>query len=123
MNDERSPLSIVFDRNDEASRVTATDNARIIERNSADSRLLKGKDAEHIINIDRMLIRVGNFPLQGTSEAVIIAISRSLRLSIILVPVTPQALQPRLIQRLSACFPQAPHFLKHLSRLKAIRGR
>ena len=57
-----------------------------------------------------MAIRVGNFPLQGTSEEVRMAMSRSLGLSMIRQPVTPQALQPRLMHMVRACLPQALAF-------------
>ena len=39
-------------------------------------------------------MRVGNLPLQGTREAVRMAISHSRGLSMMRQPVTPQALQP-----------------------------
>ena len=38
-------------------------------------------------------------------------------------PTTPAALQPKPMQVVSACLPQAPQLLKHLSRLKATLGR
>ena len=78
---------------------------------------------ENIINIVIREISVGNLPLQGTKQLVSIAINRSRGESIILQPVTPTALQPNPIHIVSACFPQAEHFLKHLSRLNAILGR
>ena len=43
--------------------------------------------------------------------------------SIIFAPVTPAALQPKPIHIVSACLPQAEHFLKGRSRLYAILGR
>ena len=54
-------------------------------------------------------IRVGNQPLQGTMAFVRIAMSLSRGESMILHPITPTALQPNPIQRVSACFPQPPH--------------
>ena len=57
-------------------------------------------------------MRVGNFPLQGTREAVSMAMSRSLGLSMIRQPVTPQALQPRDIHMVRHCLPQVLAFWK-----------
>lgn len=68
-------------------------------------------------------IRVGNFPLQGMKLLVIIAIRRSLGDSIIRQPITPHALHPSPIHMVRDCLPCAPHFLKLLSRLKAILGK
>ena len=74
-------------------------------------------------NMVIMVMSVGNRPLQGTKLLVRTATSLSLSEFIILHPVTPAALQPKPIHMVSACFPQALHFLKHLSRLKATLGR
>ena len=74
-------------------------------------------------NTVAIVIRKGNLPLQGTKQFVRIAISLSLLDAIILQPVTPAALQPNPIHIVKACFPEEPHFLKHLSKLKAIRGK
>ena len=74
-------------------------------------------------NIEISAIIVGNFPLQGTKLFVITAKSLSLFESIILHPVTPTALHPKPIHIVRACFPQLLHFLKGLSRLKAILGK
>ena len=74
-------------------------------------------------NIVIIMIIVGKRPLQGTKLFVIIAISLSRGESIILHPVTPQALQPNPIAIVIACFPQAFAHLKPWSRLNAIRGR
>ena len=68
-------------------------------------------------------IRVGKRPLQGTRELVRIAISRSLGESMIRQPTTPAALQPKPIAMVRHCFPQAQHFLKAQSMLKAALGR
>ena len=53
-------------------------------------------------------MRVGNFPLQGTRQAVRLATSRSLGLSMMRQPVTPQAAHPKDMHMVSACFPQVP---------------
>ena len=75
------------------------------------------------INMVIIAIIVGNLPLHGTNTLVKIAINLSLLESIILVPVTPTALQPNPIHIVRDCFPQAQHFLNGLSRLYAIRGK
>lgn len=87
---------------------------------------IKAARKEEALPTKYMLITVisnGNLPLQGTRLFVSIAISFSRLESIILQPVTPTALQPSPIHIVSACLPQALHFLKHLSILKAILGR
>ena len=73
--------------------------------------------------MEAMVIIMGKRPLQGTKLLVIIAISLSLGESIILVEMTPAALQPNPIHMVKACFPCVPAFLKKLSRLKAILGK
>ena len=52
-----------------------------------------------------------------------IAINLSLGESIILVPITPAALHPNPIHINNACLPHAEHFLKTVSKLKAILGK
>ena len=74
-------------------------------------------------NIIIIAIRVEKRPLQGIKLLVIIAINLSCFDSIILHPVTPQALQPIPIAIVRLCFPCAPHFEKNLSRLNAILGK
>ena len=68
-------------------------------------------------------ISVGNRPLQGTMALVRMARSRSRGESMIRHPVTPTALQPRPIHRVSACLPQPPHRRIPPSSKKAILGR
>ena len=68
-------------------------------------------------------IMVGKRPLQGTKLLVKIAINRSRGESMILQPITPQALQPNPIQMVRLCLPQAWQDLKNLSRLNATRGK
>ena len=65
---------------------------------------------EPIKNIVINAINVGKRPLQGTNTLVKIAIKRSRGESIILQPVTPQALHPKPMHMVSACFPHALHF-------------
>ena len=74
-------------------------------------------------NIVDIAIKVGKRPLQGTNVFVSIAISLSLGESIILHPITPQALHPKPIHIVIACFPLQQHFLKNPSILKAILGK
>ena len=61
-------------------------------------------------NMVRMLIRIGNLPLQGTKQLVKMAIIRSRGESIIRQPTTPAALHPNPIHMVSACLPQAHAF-------------
>ena len=56
-------------------------------------------------------IKVGNLPLHGTKLLVSIAISLSLGESIILQPITPQALHPNPIHIVRHCLPCAHAFL------------
>ena len=70
-----------------------------------------------------MAINAGNLPLHGTKLFVIMAISRSRGESMIRHPVTPAALHPNAMHIVRLCFPHALHFLKHLSKLNATRGR
>ena len=74
-------------------------------------------------NIEISAMRVGNLPLQGTSEFVKIAINRSRGEWIMRQPTTPAALQPKPMHMVSACLPQVWAFWKQWSRLKATRGR
>lgn len=76
-----------------------------------------------IKNIVIMEISSGNLPLHGTKLFVRIAINRSLGESIILHPITPQALQPNPMHMVRDCLPWAPHFLNTLSKLNATLGR
>ena len=74
-------------------------------------------------NIVAIVIKNGKRPLQGTKQLVNIAINFSLGESIIFVPTTPAALQPKPMHIVRACFPEAQAFLKNLSKLKAILGK
>lgn len=74
-------------------------------------------------NIVAIVIKKGNLPLQGTKLLVSMAISLSLLELIIRHPTTPAALQPKPMHIVRACFPEEQHFLKHLSKLKAILGK
>ena len=56
-------------------------------------------------NIVDIAIKVGKRPLHGTNVFVRIAISLSLGESIILHPITPQALQPNPIHIVKHCLP------------------
>lgn len=117
MNDDVSPFNIVFDNSLETKNVTIIPNM-----------INKVKIMEPIIlltikNIDISEMNKGNLPLHGTKEFVRTAISLSLGESIILAPITPTALQPNPCVIVSACFPHEPHFLKILSKLKAILGK
>ena len=123
VNEEGSPLSNVFDN------ILETIKVKNIPSKITKHKISTLKNEEKIPllapikNIVIIDISVGKRPLQGTKLFVKIAINRSLLESIILHPVTPQALQPNPIHIVSACFPHAEHFLNVLSKLKAILGK
>ena len=58
-----------------------------------------------VIKIDIIAIMIGNLPLHGLKQLVIIAISFSFLSFIIRHPITPQALQPYPMHIVRACFP------------------
>ena len=122
MNDDGSPLRSVLDNNLDTIMTAAIAAAITTPSHNAAINPEPATAGTPIANIVITLIIVGNLPLQGIIDAVITAISRSRLLSMILVPVIPQALHPRLIHRHRACFPHAPAFLNALSRLNAILG-
>ena len=120
-NDELSPFKMVIDK------IFDTNKVIIIPSKIKDvsiRALIKGEKIElptkKALDSD---IKIGNLPLQGTKQFVKIAINLSLFESIILAPVTPTALHPNPIHIVNACFPQALHLLKHLSKLNAILGK
>lgn len=108
-----------FDINNEVIIPTITKKVKAKEDRSE---LVKPEKptTKNIVMIDMI---AGNLPLHGTKLLVRIAINLSLGESIIRPPTTPAALQPNPIHMVNACLPQAEQFLKHLSKLKAIRGR
>ena len=123
MKDEFKPFKIVFDKIFEVTKVIITPKIITEVKIKADFKELKNPSVSPMKNIDIMEISKGNLPLQGTKLLVKIAINLSLGESIILQPVTPQALQPKPMHIVRDCFPCAPHFLKALSRLNAILGK
>mgnify|MGYP004473438409 CR=1 FL=1 len=118
VNDDAIPLRTVMERTFDIISVIITPIIITPKRIIAESTLPAVTK-----NIVIIIIIVGNRPLHGTKLLVSIAISLSRGESIILQPVTPQALQPNPIAIVIACFPQAFANLKPRSRLKAIRGR
>jgi hypothetical protein len=117
---EGTPFSTVFESKKEAKKVIPTLKSIRQVSIKADR---KEPPAPLTKNIVITLIRRGNRPLQGTRLLVRIAISRSLFESMIRQPIIPAALQPKPIHIVSDCLPQALHFLKPLSRQKAILGK
>ena len=79
--------------------------------------------ADEARNMDISAISIGYRPVQGMNPLVSAAQVRAFSDSIILQPVTPQALQPTPMHIVSACFPHEPQAAKHRSVLKAMRGR
>ena len=119
MKEEGTPRSSVADSSLEASSVIAT--AKTMR--AVSSRALTNEPLPPAKNMDMTAMRAGKRPLHGTRLLVITAISRSRGESIMRQPVTPTALQPKPMQVVRACFPQAWQPLKQRSRLKATRGR
>jgi len=68
-------------------------------------------------------IWVGQRPLQSEKLLVMMAIRRSLGLSITLAATTPAALHPKPMLMVRACLPCAPALRNRLSMLKATLGR
>lgn len=121
VKDDGSPFRRVLDKILDTNSVVKIPKRMIAVKKKTFKRLaLVEKPTKNMVIID---IIAGNLPLQGTRLLVKIAIKRSLLESIILQPLTPTALQPKPIHIVKACLPQARHFLKHLSKLKAMRGR
>ncbi len=122
MKEDGTPLRTVTDSSLDTRNVISTPRIMTARRMTADSTEENAPEAV-TKNIVIIAIIVGKRPLQGTRLLVITAMRRSRLESIIRHPVTPQALQPKPIAMVIACFPQAPEHRKHRSRLKAIRGR
>lgn len=123
VNEDTSPFKTVIDSNFEMAKVIPTPIIiTIIKINipPIEEIIPEYVSVKNIVIID---IIVGNLPLHGINEFVRIAINLSRGESIILVPITPHALQPNPMHIVSACFPQALHFLKVLSKLNATLGR
>lgn len=118
-----SVLSKVFESSFDTPKVAKIPRNTTAVRITADITELPKPTVVPMKNRVISVIIAGYLPLQGAKVLVIIAIRRSFGESIILVPVTPAALQPKPIHIVRAHFPQEPHFLKVLSRLYAIRGR
>ena len=123
INDDGIPFKIVLDNILDIIKVINTEKHITNTSNNA----LNNEEVKVLFNPTKNIviiaIIIGNLPLHGTKELVRIAINLSLLESIIRHPVTPTALQPNPIHIVSACLPQALHFLKNLSKLKAILGK
>ena len=123
VNDDGWPLSTVLDKIFDDTKVIKIPSITVLSIIITPTIEENAPVLFPIKNIVIIEIIVGNLPLHGTNEFVNIAINLSRGESIILAPVTPQALQPNPIHIVKACFPHALHFLNTLSILKAIRGK
>ena len=123
MNDEPRPFRSVFDNIFDMIKLIITPKIMTPVRIKVDLNESKKLSDWPMKNIVITEIKSGNLPLQGTKLFVKTAISLSLGESIILQPVTPQALHPKPMHIVKDCFPCEPHFLKILSRLNAILGK
>ena len=121
--EDENPFKMVLESNFDVKKVTITPINIVPVSIKVDINVLYGNATVPAKNIEIIEINVGNLPLHGTKLFVKIAIKRSRGESMILQPITPQALQPNPMHMVSACFPCALAFLKNLSRLKAIRGK
>ena len=110
MKDEGCPFKSVFERILETINVNKIPKMIIPVKINTLKKEENNPACEPTKNIVMRAISVGNLPLHGTNTLVKMAINRSLGESMILHPVTPQALQPNPIHIVSACFPQAAHF-------------
>ena len=123
VKEEGIPFRRVLDNTLDATKVMQIPRRMTKARQKAPRSEADSPVAPPAMKSERMVRIVGNLPLQGTKLLVRMAMMRSLGESMILHPVTPTALQPKPIHIVRACFPQAQHFLKQRSRLKATRGR
>lgn len=117
IKDDGIPFNIVFDNNLDTNKVAIMPS--IINNTSNNEEVI----VLVVKNIAIRVIKVGNLPLHGTKLFVNIAINLSLLESIILLPTTPQALQPNPIHIVSDCLPLDEHLLNKLSILNAILGK
>ncbi len=95
---------MVWESTNETAKVINTPSRMMPVSSRAERRLAPSPEALPMKNIVIIEMRVGNRPLQGTKLLVMIA-------------------HPNPMHMVSACFPQARHRWKPLSRLKAMRGR
>ena len=103
---EGVPFSTVAVSSRVHPRVAATPSSSTPSRAAAPTRLPPCPTRNRVMRASR----VGNFPLHGTRDEVSMAARRSRGLSMIRHPVTPQAVHPRLMHMVRACFPQALAF-------------
>ena len=89
------PLRMVWERSLDIIKVTETPRTIIAVSKSAENAELAIPPFVPVKNKEIMIKRKGNRPLQGTKTLVKIAMSLSRGLSIIRVPMIPQALQPK----------------------------
>ena len=95
MKEEGTPLRIVAERNRETKKVMQIPSKITKNTTSADMVGRNHRAQPPPTKIVAMMIIVGKRPLHGTKLFVSTAISRSRGESIMLVPVTPPALQPK----------------------------
>ena len=110
VKEEGMPLRSVLDRRKEAKRAAPVQNKRVPARTEGGQKGGGRASAPACGEQGDQCQEGGNFPLQGIRQEVRTAISFSLGESIMRQPVTPTALQPRLMHMVRACFPQVRHF-------------
>lgn len=101
MNEDGTPFKNVLDKNFDTANVVKMPSKITRDKINDDRNEEPNPTAPPTKKRLIMQISVGNLPLQGTKLLVIIAIKRSLGESIILHPITPQALHPKPMHMLS----------------------
>lgn len=105
INEDGIPFRIVFDNILEISNVSIIPNKIIPSTETVATKDCIPPVKNPPIKIVAIQIKNGNLPLHGIKLFVRIDTNFSLGESIILLPTTPQALQPSPIHIVSACFP------------------
>ena len=114
---EGTPFNMVRDSSQEARKVAAMPK-RMTPVSRRAARALEEKAPAAPVKNRVMRVRItGKRPLHGTKLLVRMAMRRSLGESMMRQPVTPAALQPKPMQRVSPCFPQEWQHWKAWSRL------
>ena len=105
MKVDTSPFKTVFDKAQDVKNIKAIPRTAIPITDSKATKLENDDGTTAPIKIVAIKICVGQRPLQSEKLLVIMAIKRSLGLSIILVATTPAALHPNPILMVKACLP------------------
>jgi hypothetical protein len=105
LNVDTSPFKTVLDKAHDVKNIKPIPKTAIPMTENKAAKLEKDEGTTAPIKMVAIKICVGHRPLQSEKLLVIIAMRRSLGLSIILVATTPAALQPKPILMVKACLP------------------